>query len=78
MLSVAGIDVLSKLRDVSAGSAAHAALAPLLLWFRDKFRCVRPVVNIEMEPDDDRCDDTGRRSILLTQECRVACCSGIH
>ena len=54
MLCVAGTDVLSKLRDVSADSAAHAALAPLLLWFRDRFRCVRPVVDIEMEPDDSR------------------------
>ena len=54
MLSMAGNDVLSKLRDVSAGSATHAALAPLLLWFRDHFCCVRPVVDTEMEPDHNR------------------------
>jgi hypothetical protein len=54
MLSVAGIDVLSKLRDVSAGSAAHAALAPLLLWFRDNFCCMRPVVDTELDPDHSR------------------------
>ena len=53
MLSLAGTDVMAKLRNVSAGSAAHAALAPLLLWFRDTFRCVRPVVDIETEPDDN-------------------------
>ena len=55
MLSLAGTDVMAKLRNVSAGSAAHAALAPLLLWFRDTFRCVRPVVDIEMEPEDSGC-----------------------
>ena len=54
MLSVAGTDVLSKLQSVSAGSAAHAALAPLLLWFRDTFCCVRPVVDTEMEPEHER------------------------
>ncbi len=55
MLSLAGTDVMAKLRNVSAGSAAHAALAPLLLWFRDTFRCMRPVVDIEMEPEESGC-----------------------